>query len=207
MIRRPRTHRLVVALATWALLLKAAVPLLAATAAELQGVPTAQICPIYGVALTAPGHPAPGRLGPEPVTAAVASPDEAAALAAFDQAIAEMSGLATAATAAVLAGPGDVASAQVDSGHGPALDATAAAAADPHAGHGGHDPAGPSMHEHQGCVLGALASLAPPDGSTVLPAADAGGRSQPGTNILTATIHDASARWVAGRKHGPPTRA
>jgi hypothetical protein len=37
-------------LAVCALLLKAAVPLLAATAAQMQGLPVAQLCSLYGVA-------------------------------------------------------------------------------------------------------------------------------------------------------------
>ena len=39
-------------LAVCALLLKAAVPLLAATAAQMQGLPVAQLCSLYGVATT-----------------------------------------------------------------------------------------------------------------------------------------------------------
>lgn len=57
--RRPRTSRF----ASWALvcllLLKAAVPMFAAGAAAMRGVPVAQVCPIYGVALPGPagaGH-------------------------------------------------------------------------------------------------------------------------------------------------------
>lgn len=39
--------------AVFALLLKGAVPMFAATAAQLQGVPVAEVCPVYGVALAA----------------------------------------------------------------------------------------------------------------------------------------------------------
>jgi hypothetical protein len=38
----------------FALLLKAGVPMAAATAASLQGVPVAEVCPVYGVALPGP---------------------------------------------------------------------------------------------------------------------------------------------------------
>ena len=44
--------------AVFALLLKGAVPMLAATAAQLQGVPVAEVCPVYGVSL-ASAHGAP----------------------------------------------------------------------------------------------------------------------------------------------------
>ena len=49
----PRLKRLLTCqLAVCALLLKAAVPLLAATAAQIQGLPVAQLCSLYGVATT-----------------------------------------------------------------------------------------------------------------------------------------------------------
>ena len=41
--------------AVFALLLKAAVPMLAATAAHLRNVSVADVCPVYGVALPKPG--------------------------------------------------------------------------------------------------------------------------------------------------------
>ncbi len=46
----PRLRLLTCQLAVFALLLKAAVPLLAATAAQSQGLPVAQLCTLYGVA-------------------------------------------------------------------------------------------------------------------------------------------------------------
>lgn len=49
-----RASRLALWVAVWALLLKAAVPLLASTAAGLRGVSVAEVCHVYGVALPAP---------------------------------------------------------------------------------------------------------------------------------------------------------
>ena len=48
-----RVPRLALWVAVWALLLKAAVPLLASTAAGLRGVSVAEVCHVYGVALPA----------------------------------------------------------------------------------------------------------------------------------------------------------
>jgi hypothetical protein len=54
-----------VGLAVFALLLKAAVPMLASAAARLQGVPVAQVCDIYGVqtVLDAAADPQAGHEG------------------------------------------------------------------------------------------------------------------------------------------------
>ena len=61
MSRLSRSSRIALWAAVFSLLLKTAVPLLAATAAELRGVPVASVCAIYGVAMPAPpgsGHAA-----------------------------------------------------------------------------------------------------------------------------------------------------
>ena len=57
MLSRSWPSRFALWAAVFALLLKAGVPLFAATAAGLQGVPVAEICPVYGVSLAAAqGH-------------------------------------------------------------------------------------------------------------------------------------------------------
>lgn len=53
MSRRSWSSRFASAAAICALLLKAAIPLLAVGAAQMRGVPVAEICPLYGVALSA----------------------------------------------------------------------------------------------------------------------------------------------------------
>jgi hypothetical protein len=53
MLARSPSSRFVLWAAMCALLLKAAVPLLASVAAQARGVPVAQVCAVYGVALPA----------------------------------------------------------------------------------------------------------------------------------------------------------
>ena len=56
MSRRSWLSRFALWAAVGALLLKAAVPLLAAGAAQMRGVPVAEVCTVYGVALPAASH-------------------------------------------------------------------------------------------------------------------------------------------------------
>jgi hypothetical protein len=56
MSRRSWSSRLALWAAGAALLLKAAVPMLAAAAAEARGVPVAEVCSVYGVALPGASH-------------------------------------------------------------------------------------------------------------------------------------------------------
>ena len=56
MSRRSWSSRFALWAAVCALVLKAAVPLFAAAAAQLRGVPVAEVCTVYGVALPAPSH-------------------------------------------------------------------------------------------------------------------------------------------------------
>jgi len=58
MSSRSRASRLALWAAVFTLLLKAAVPAFAAMAAQMQGVPVAEVCPVYGVSLVA-AHAAP----------------------------------------------------------------------------------------------------------------------------------------------------
>jgi hypothetical protein len=57
MSSRSRASRFALWAAVFALLLKAAVPAFAAMAAQRQGVPVAEVCPVYGVSLV-PAHAA-----------------------------------------------------------------------------------------------------------------------------------------------------
>jgi hypothetical protein len=56
MRNRPSASHWALWAAALALLLKSAVPVLAATAAHLRGVPVAALCDVYGVALPSAGH-------------------------------------------------------------------------------------------------------------------------------------------------------
>ena len=55
MSAKPLSSRLVLWLAVFTLLLKSAVPMFAAGAAQMRGVSVAEVCPIYGVALPGAG--------------------------------------------------------------------------------------------------------------------------------------------------------
>jgi hypothetical protein len=58
MFRSRRLNKLTVFIAVGALLLEAAVPMIASAAAALRGVPIAEVCEVYGVALPALDPPA-----------------------------------------------------------------------------------------------------------------------------------------------------
>ena len=56
MVRARAWRSWTVGVAVFALLLKAAVPMLASAAAHLQGVPVAEVCDVYGVQTVLSGH-------------------------------------------------------------------------------------------------------------------------------------------------------
>jgi hypothetical protein len=56
MSRRSSSSRFALWVAVCALVLKAAVPMFAAGAAQMRGIPVAEVCPIYGVALPGASH-------------------------------------------------------------------------------------------------------------------------------------------------------
>jgi hypothetical protein len=198
MIRRTWTQRLTLGVAAMALVLKAAVPLLAATAASLQGVPVARICPIYGVDLpqTAPvaAHGAELTQAGDAASQASAAADEAAFEAAYAAMVAPGPGSAAPdaqAASEAAARPLAASTSEAETGaSGPAHE---------HGEHGGH-----AIHEHDHCALCALASIAPPAAVDAPSAPDAPSRQADAALPRLAVLPDACALWVARLKHGPP---
>lgn len=175
---RPRRP---LALLLWALalalVLKGALPMLAAAAARVQGATVAEVCPVYGVRTVALAH---GRSGGQRMQRATghALPD-AAHVAGLDGAPVSDS---VRPIGASLGAP---------AGHGPPEQRSDAAGA--HAA--GH------------CSLGASPVLAGdvPGGAAVV-VQDAVGTCAAATTAASPH-GDAVARWAARLRHGPPARA
>ena len=202
MFRLSRSSRVALWAAVFSLLLKTAVPLLAATAAELRGVPVASVCAIYGVAMpSSPGNHA-AHAGPDgtAITSPVERPADAPTLAHVSHR--EHAGHGG------QADPGTAAEHGAHAGHGGHAEAGAAAAhagaADP-ASHGDHSHA-EDKHGGGHCALTALAALAVPDAALAgVPLLRDGAPDHAPTRA--DAFHDASAAWVARLKHGPPAAA
>ena len=217
MSRLSRSSHIALWAAIFSLLLKAAVPLLAATAAELRGVPVASVCAIYGVAMPALGGGGGGaahgaHVGHIEHTGSAESTPHAehggdVAQAAHAEHSAQVEHPAHAdpqerpahaphGSGAADAQPAAPAHAALHAHAGPA---------DP-ASHPGDPTHADDKHGASHCALTALAALAVPDPAiAVVPRV----RDDAPAHALNRAVafHDASAAWIARLKHGPPAAA
>lgn len=175
--------------------------MLAAASAGVRGVAVAEVCPVYGVRTVGGAQPAdgtaPGR--PLPVEHAArlahAGHHERAGHAGY---LGHAEGHGEHAT--------DAASNASDATHATLL-VTAPAGHDPTGDHGpAHEAAG-KLHDAGHCALGALPLSAGAPSHGLPP--PAGGLADTGVAAASqaAAGSDATARWVARLKHGPPAAA
>ncbi|MEO7336348.1 MAG: hypothetical protein ABIV63_07195 [Caldimonas sp.] len=195
MRRSARLTQWTLHVAVFALMLKAAVPLLASAAAQLQGKATADVCDVYGVAL--PGRTTTRAHG----TNATAGRGEAPANAT-----------ATAAAAGLDAN--DPHAAHRHMAHQPghaepgALLAHAPpdAQPDPPTRPGDHPTDSHGLHHGDHCALTGLAALAPPH-ALAPPVDDVPPAFEPLAPTPPEPPRDAVARWASLLDHGPPRAA
>lgn len=153
MHRSSHLRRWIAHLAILALLLKAAVPMLASAAAQARGIPVAEVCDVYGVAIPRPAGPAAHAGHHEHHEHHHAEPDGRE--------------------------------------HSP--------------DHRGHHSGAAHSGDH--CALTALAAFAPPGDIEDPSWAGTSNVPQAGFTPSRDAIPDATSRWAARLKHGPPTIA
>ena len=205
MSRLSRSSRIALWAAIFSLLLKAAVPLLAATAAELRGVPVASVCAIYGVAMPAlsgvGGDAAHGGQSGHAEHAGHTEHGAHAEHTGHSEHLAHAGPQEPPAHAEHRSSAGDA----QPSGPAHATLHAHAGSADPASHHSDHTHAD-DKHGASHCALTALAALAVPDAEIAdVPRVQ---EAAPGHELIRAVaFHDASAAWIARLKHGPPAAA
>jgi hypothetical protein len=193
--RRLRTFA--VAAAIGGLLLNAATPMLANAAAAIRGVPTGEICDLYGVRM--PSHDVPVGTHEMPV-GAHDMPVGAHAMHADMPASHDGDAIDDAESA-------DAGMAMEDGAmdHGDADVAPDPVVAPPPVPH--HHDDSSALHHGNHCALTALATFAPPvDALTtaIIPPVQVDGEA---LRVTRAAIFDAAAYWTIRLKRGPPAIA